>query len=347
MEVNKPRTLEEAQHEDFIWTWKSNARGTKASIWLPYFAGAEKMPRSKQWLISYNGGSLLADLSKIDFIMFYGATGDIPLPFLDALSQNGILLMLHRRNQTHPYVFYPTGFSDQFDLLSRQILIRSHGQKRAYIARTFIKARFDRMTDLIEISSERYAALRKAQSVTGVRQIEANVTARFWDRWFGSLNVEATRRGDGAVQAALDAGSKFLYGVILRWVLLHKLSPCHGFLHEPTGYPSLVYDLMEPFRYIIEQSVAAVFPKIGEDEKQLVAASLNQLKIELDRIVYVPATRQYVRRKNLLHGAVLALRSYLLGETTRFVLPAEGEKKGGRPPKVSYKLPGATKIAKT
>jgi len=65
------------------------------------------------------------------------------------------------------------------------------------------------------------------------------------------------------------------------------------------------------------------------------------MKSSLDEVVFVPSHRTHVRRKNLLHGAVLSLRSYLLGDTKRLVLPTEGEKIGGRPPKMSYKLPGA------
>ena len=70
------------------------------------------------------------------------------------------------------------------------------------------------------------------------------------------------------------------------------------------------------------------------------AATLSALKSGLEKIVYVPATRQSVRRKNLLHGAGLALRAYLAGDMRRFVIPVAGERKGGRPPKVSYRLPG-------
>ena len=149
------------------------------------------------------------------------------------------------------------------------------------------------------------------------------------------------RRTDNPLSAALDAGSKFIYGILLRWILFHKLSPCHAYLHEPTDYPSLVYDLIEPYRYMIEDAVAISYMSDKNiDEKKLVAKSLEELKRILNEVVYVPASRQMVRRKNLLHGIVLALRAYLLGETKRFVIPVEGKKKGGRPPKISYRLPG-------
>ena len=343
--METPPTIEEAQHKDFIWTWKSNSRGAKVSIWLPYFSRVEKFARTKKWHVSYNGGELLLDLEKVDFIMFYGASGILPLDFLDALSQHKIPLIVHRRNQVHPYVFYPAAGGDTVDVLSRQILVREHAQKKTYVAKTLIRHRLERFKPIIPVPQGTFQRLMQAKSVAQVRQIEANTTARYWQNWFDALGVDESRRADGPVAAALDAGSKFLYGVILRWVLFHKLSPCHGFLHEPTGYPALIYDLMEPYRYMIEDSVALAWKSLTdkEDEKKLVAASLNQLKDYLDQIVYVPATRQYVRRKNLLHGVVLALRAYLLSEDFRLVLPTEGAKKGGRPPKIGYRLPGETK----
>lgn len=340
------QTLDQAQHADFIWTWKSNGRNDKASIWVPYMGSIEKRPRSKHWILVYNGGKLELDLEKIDFIMFYGACGDLPLEFLDAVSQHGVVLMIHRRNQIHPFVFFPSNSSDAKDLLSSQILVRSHAQKAAYVAKVLIRERFQKFRETIPIASSTMKGLAAAKTVTAVRALEANTTARYWERWFDVLGVEPKRRTDGPAQAALDAGSKFLFGVLLRWILFHKLSPCHGFLHEPTGYPSLVYDLMEPYRYIIEQSVQAAWqgvPDENRDEKTLVAATLADMKRRLDEVVYVPATRQYVRRKNLLHGVVLALRAYLLNESMRLVVPVEGAKKGGRPPKIGYRLPGETK----
>lgn len=336
------------QHPDFIWTWKSNARGAKISLWLPYFSNVEKVPRSKLWRVAYNGGNLSVDLTKVDFIMFYGVSGELPLEFLDALSQHKIPFMIHRRNQVHPYIFFPSDGSDHEDVLTRQIMVREHVQKKTYVARTLIHHRLEKFETLIPISGSAYRKLQQAGSVAAVRQIEAQVTARFWDVWFARLGVDANRRDDGVVSSALDAGSKFLFGVILRWVLFHKLSPCHGFLHEPTGYPSLVYDLMEPYRYMIEDAVARAYTILDDkaNEKKLVATSLNELKRELDVVVYVPATRQYVRRKNLLHGVVLALRAYLLNESLRLVIPTEGLKKGGRPPKIGYRLPGETTCEK-
>lgn len=335
------------QHGDFIWTWKSNARGAKVSLWLPYFSEVTKVPSTKLWHISYNGGNIAIDLNEVDFIMFYGASGNLPLDFLDALSQHKISLIVHRRNQIYPLVFHPANIGDSKDVLTKQIRIREHQQKRTYIAKVLIKQRLLKFQDNINIPGAVFKELSAAKTIAEVRQIEAITTSKYWEAWFDKLEVEEIRRQDGPIASALDAGSKFIYGIILRWILFHKLSPCHGFLHEPTGYPALVYDLMEPYRYIIEKSVVSAFESVGErDSKKLIARTFDEIKKYLEEVVYVPATRQYVRRKNLLHGIVLALRAYLLDESLRFVIPVEGMKNGGRPIKIGYRLPGETKAKK-
>ena len=87
--------IEEEPHQDFIWTWKSNGRGNKVSVWLPYFSEVSK--NNNTWCVKYNGGSLSLDLNKIDLIMFYGASGNLPLNFLDDVAKHNIVLMIHKR----------------------------------------------------------------------------------------------------------------------------------------------------------------------------------------------------------------------------------------------------------
>jgi hypothetical protein len=50
--------------------------------------------------------------------------------------------------------------------------------------------------------------------------------------------------------------------------------------------------------------------------------------------------RQIVTRQELLHGAVLSLKYYLLGKQRKFLVPLESQPKGGRPPKVKFLLYG-------
>ena len=148
------------------------------------------------------------------------------------------------------------------------------------------------------------------------------------------------RDNERPVNQALNACSVFMAGIFLRWALLHRLAPTHGFLHEPSSYIALIYDLMEPVRWWME---AAVFEAVSQatDEKKYTPYALENLKKMMDVVVYVPVTRQTVRRKSVAHGLVLALRAYLMGDMRRLVLPAEGKQEAGRPMKISYRLPAA------
>ena len=252
-------------------------------------------------------------------------------------------LLVHRRNIGRPAVFLPAPRADADDILTKQIVARTHGPKRAYVARTLVRERFRGVESTHPFPDTAYRRLARTRTLGQVRLWEAEHSRKYWRRYFARLgHPDVTRREKGPLPAALDAGSMFLSGVLLRWLLIHRLSPSHGFLHEGTDYMGLVYDLMEPVRYMIEEAAAAACrvhpPSSGSDV--LTKATLSGLKHGLEKVVYVPATRQSVRRKNLLHGNVLALRAYLAGDMRRFVIPAAGERKGGRPPKVSYRLPG-------
>lgn len=300
--------------------------------------------KGDKYSFTYNGGSVEARLKDIDFIMLYGASGDLPVAFLDALNTHKIPLIIHRRNLSDPYLFLPTYHSDRQDILTAQILARQNQIKAVYIARNLLKARIDNMADTISISHSSKKSLMACRSLVGLRSIEAQITKRYWQAYYRGLGIEGLARRDrsASINQALNAGSLFLSGVVLRWVLYHRLSPQHGFLHIQSSYPSLVYDLIEPFRFIIERAAAQAYKETDEDQK-VVAYTINIIKDLLEEEVYVPATRQRVKRKNSIHGVVLALRSYLLGDMTRFVLPMEGVRKGGRPIKVTFRLPGEIK----
>ena len=331
-------------HPDFVTTWKESPKGLREGVWLPYLQSIEKIPRSKRWRLAYNGGSIDTDLSKVDTILLYGASGVIPTEFLDALNEQRIVLMVHRRNQPSPYLCVPSLKADTDDLLSKQIVSRLNMHDAAYVSRTLIRERLDSVASLVAMSETTRSKLAATRNVESVRSIEATQTARDWDVYYDTLGLQnVTRRNYGhPVNAALDAGSFFLHGVLLRWTLFHQLSPFHGFLHRPTGYPALIYDLIEPYRVWIEDSVRQAWSEGVVDGNALTARAIDILKAKMEEPVYVPATMQTVRRKSLLHASVLSLRAWLLGTQKRFIVPVEGIRKGGRPVKVGFSIPGYT-----
>lgn len=338
--------INQFSHADSLWTWKSNARSRKASVWIPYFESVEKV-RGTRYRFDFNGGPLELDLKDIDTLLFYGAAGSVSLEFLDTLASKSITLLIHRRNIPCPLVLTPLNTTDQSDILTQQIRCREDGRRRLYVARTLIAARLASMGWLAPVPRGAARAARTAASLTLLRQSEAEYTKTYWARYYDSLGIgNLARRDPHPINAALDAGSFFLFGVVLRWTLFHRLSPAHGYMHEPTQYQSLVYDLMEPYRYVFESAVHEACTT-GPVDESLTSRALSILKERLAEDAYVGAARANAKRKSLLHGVVLGLRAYLLGEMPRFVVPSEGGSIIGRPPKLTYQIPGAKKITRT
>ena len=145
--------MSELNHPDSIWTWKTSKGRKKATLWLPYFQSVERAkPKSKTlYRFTYNGGDFEADLRQIDCIMIYGATGDLPVHFLDSLSVHGIWLLIHRRGMAQPYAFLPSNGGLAKDTLTSQIVTRNHSNKRVYIARTLIRSRFNTIANSIPL----------------------------------------------------------------------------------------------------------------------------------------------------------------------------------------------------
>ena len=298
--------------------------------------------KGSTWHVFYKGGDVRANLDKVDCLMIYGATGSLPMELVDELRARRVPLILHRRNMVSPAVFLPSLRPDASDLLTRQILVRENKIKSVYIARTLVRSRFQMVNDKVRVRPAEWRKLAGARTHSEVRSIEAAWARRYWGRYFWDLGEpDTTRRSKAPLPNALNACSMFLTGIILRWILVHRLSPVHGYMHMGTDYASLVYDLVEPYRYLCERAVAlAVDNNRDGGGRPVTGVSIEILKRLLDDVVHVPLTRQNVRRKNLLHGVVLALRAYLIGDMRRFVPPLEGDKRRGRPVKVSFSLPG-------
>lgn len=78
---NIPQHITDIQHNDFIWTWSSNKKNTRVSLWIPYLLEITKIPRSSLWRISYNGGVLEIDLKKVEFIFILWSNRCVTIGF--------------------------------------------------------------------------------------------------------------------------------------------------------------------------------------------------------------------------------------------------------------------------
>jgi CRISPR/Cas system-associated endonuclease Cas1 len=307
-------------------------------LWLPYLQSANVDAKGIGHFV-YNGGEEHIPLTDVSSIMIYGDT-DTPLQpqVLDAICRKGIPIIIHRRNLAQSIVVCGNGRPDPDDTLTAQIMARENEHKSAHIARALLRAKFHGSSWLVTKQYE----LPLHTTVSELRNVEAHHAKKYWQRFYAALGKpELSRRSSNPYSQSLDAGSKFLSGIVLRWIGYHHLSPYHGYLHEPTTYPSLVYDLMEPYRPAFDADILRAWKAVGtSDPKRLLSITIATLKESLNTKVYVPLTRQIVTRQELLHGAVLSLKYYVLGRQSRMLIPMEGKPNGGRPPQVEFLLYG-------
>lgn len=315
---------------------KQNSK-RKLYLWLPYLAQIKVQPQTVYF--KYKGGELKIQWKKIHSILLYGEACDLPQDFFEKCAFYKIPVVIHRRNIPRGVIVTPTLPSDQENLLSRQILYRENEKKKAYITKKIISAKFKSMGWLIPLKRDLLYKVIRQEKMISIESWHARI---YWQKYFEKLKIKSSRRKEGNnVKKILDAVSKFISGIILRWILYHNLSPYHGFIHKPTDYPALVYDLMEPYRGYFDKVVFQTIKKTKKrDEEKIIAYAIEEVKKFLDKKVYVEATRQVVTFQELLHGIVLSLRSYLLGVSRRLVIPQPSRPNGGRPINAGYQLYG-------
>lgn len=314
-----------------------NKNKRKLYLWLPYLSNVKVQPQTITF--QYKGGEEKIQWTKIHSIMLYGESCDLPQNFFEKCAFYKIPVVIHRRNMPRAVIVAPTLPPDQENLLTQQILFRQNEKKKSYIAKKLIQAKFKSMNWLTPVNHD---LLYKIFDIDKMVSIESWHARIYWQEYFKKLKIEGKRRSDeNSLKTILDAVSKFVSGIMLRWILYHNLTPYHGFLHKPNDYPALVYDLIEPYRGYFDKVVFDTLQEHKkENEEKLMGITIENIKSFLDTKVYVEATRQVVTFQELLHGVVLALRAYLLGNTRRFIVPLPSKPNGGRPINAGYQLYG-------
>jgi CRISPR-associated protein Cas1 len=114
--------------------------------------------------------------------------------------------------------------------------------------------------------------LRRATTVTDLRVVEGRVVKRYWEAFTkvlpehldfqGRMTANHQNNASDPVNLALNYGYGVLEGEVRKAINSVGLEPSVGFLHDLSDYQtrqSLVYDLQEPFRWLIDVSVVAAF----------------------------------------------------------------------------------------
>jgi CRISPR-associated protein Cas1 len=171
------------------------------------------------------------------------------------------------------------------DLRSVQFEACANPRSKLTIGKALVGAKIARSIQVLEWLAERYDLSREvllvkreamnlsqARTVVAVRSVEGRVALKYWSAYGKVLPEPLDFQGRGTtsrasnasdpVNAALNYGYGFLEGECRRAINAVGLEPSVGFLHDFSDYQtkqSLVYDLQEPFRWLIDLTVMQAF----------------------------------------------------------------------------------------
>lgn len=145
--------------------------------------------------------------------------------------------------------------------------------KRKYLAKQIIHSKIEsqikslKSTGIdLELSKlEEYLTLLNEDNVSKIEAVSARIYFREYSKLIHSrfefksrnapLRVKKDRATD-VINALLNYGYSVLAGEISKFVHGVGLDPYYGFMHKNhTSFQSLVYDVMEPFRWLVECAV--------------------------------------------------------------------------------------------
>jgi len=171
------------------------------------------------------------------------------------------------------------------DLRVGQIHAADNPEKKFRIASRFVEAKVRRSLEVLDSLAQRYdiarevraarleaSRLGKATTVAELRIIEGRVAQAYWRAYCKAMPQQfefqgrmTTRHNNNAsdpVNSALNYGYGFLEAECRKAINGVGLEPSVGFLHDFANYQtkqSLVYDVMEPFRWLVDLSVLYSF----------------------------------------------------------------------------------------
>jgi CRISPR-associated protein Cas1 len=167
------------------------------------------------------------------------------------------------------------------DLRVAQIQAANDPKRKFTVARALVQAKIARSLQVLDWLGERYdiereirrtrlesSELRRATTVAELRVVEGRVARRYWEAFRkvlpehldfqGRMTSSHQNNASDPVNLTLNYGYGFLEGECRRAINSVGLEPSVGFLHDFSDYQtkqSLVYDLQEPFRWLIDVSV--------------------------------------------------------------------------------------------
>ena len=217
-------------------------------------------------------------------IIIDGHSGYVSLQAFHWLSKHNIPLFIMNFDGTVISSVLPP-IPIKADLRTAQIQVANDAKRKFAIARALVQAKLARSLQVLDWMGERYdipkdvritrlesSKLTRAFTVSDLRVVEGRVAKRYWEAFakvmpeqldfHGRMTSSHQNNASDPVNVALNYGYGFLEGECRCAINVVGLEPSVGFLHDFSSYQtkqSLVYDLQEPFRWIVDLTVIKAF----------------------------------------------------------------------------------------
>jgi CRISPR-associated protein Cas1 len=219
-----------------------------------------------------------------DSVITDGYSGYISLRGIHWLSRNNVPLYVLDLDGTLLSSILPAT-PIKADLRVAQIQAATNSEKKFQIAHALEKAKLARSLQVLDWIADAYDIQRQVQAAKGevsrlgnartvkdLLAVEARTAQRYWEAYAKILPLDlefqgrmTTRHNNNAsdpVNSALNFGYAVLEGECRRAINAVGLEAGVGFLHDFSDIEtrqSLVYDLMEPYRWLIDLTVLQAF----------------------------------------------------------------------------------------
>jgi CRISPR-associated protein Cas1 len=259
------------------WGVKISVQNLKSHSWLTVTDGREDTRYSVT--DRFKPRSLPYSCIVID-----GRSGYISLRALHWLSRNGTPVHVLDVDGSLLSTILPA-MHVKADLRVAQIHATDDPKKKLTISKALVEAKIARSLQVLKWLREAYdiekelrlmrleaSKLRRAMTVRDIRTVEGRSALRYWEAFAkvlperlefrGRMTTTHQNNASDPVNSALNYGYAILEGECRKAINAVGLEPSAGFLHDLSDYQtkqSLVYDLMEPFRWLIDLTVFQAF----------------------------------------------------------------------------------------
>ncbi len=217
-------------------------------------------------------------------IIIDGHSGYVSLQAFHWLSKNKVPVFIMNFDGTLISSILPP-MPVKADLRAAQIQAANDPKRKFTIARALVQAKIARSLQVLDWLGERYdiqreirltrlesSKLRRATTVQDLRVVEGRVARRYWEAFGkvmpehldfqGRMTSSHQNNASDPVNLTLNYGYGFLEGECRKAINAIGFEPSVGFLHDFSDYQtkqSLVYDLEEPFRWLVDLTVMEAF----------------------------------------------------------------------------------------